>query len=56
MERITVTTIKRRGGETRLYCDICKSEIEQGTAPLLLTENTIETKAKALADGEVDNK
>ena len=36
LERVTVTTIRRRDGAQPVYCDICKQMIEAAPEPLLL--------------------
>ena len=38
LERVTVTTIRRREGEQPVYCEICKQLIEPGAEPLLLED------------------
>jgi hypothetical protein len=36
LERVTVTTIHRRGAPQPVYCEICKQLIEPNPEPLLL--------------------
>ena len=36
LERVTVTTIRRREAAQPVYCEICKQLIEPGAEPLLL--------------------
>ncbi|MBK9767818.1 MAG: hypothetical protein IPP63_12780 [Chloracidobacterium sp.] len=53
MERISVTTIRRRGGDTGIYCDICRSQIEQGTLQPGSNQVAIDAEARILTNDEV---